>query len=215
LTTSAAWKLEWSKPAFRYQSFFCVAVLLMFATCIGYFFDFIESRQGDLLNDPILERIPSHDVSWLIFFILYLSLFMGLSTNRSKPRLILLAFQTYCLVTLMRVLSIYLLPLEPPNGYIPLREPFVSLFTDDGKIISKDLFFSGHVSTIMSLFLTVRQRLIRSILSVFVFVLCMLLLVQHVHYTIDLLVSVPATWLCYLFSKRILQKKFLEQKSIV
>jgi len=70
----------------------------------------------------------------------------------AHPRLLLVVLETYCMVTALRILSIYFFPLHPPDGYMPLGEPVAQLFARDHKIISKDLFFSGHVATILSLY---------------------------------------------------------------
>ena len=204
IRSSIAWKTEWAKPAFRIQCVVCIAILSSFALGIGYFFDYIEARNGTELHDYVLELLTPHNLSWTIFFFLYLAVFLGIGANRANPRVILLAFETYCLVTLIRVASIYCIPLEPPVGYVPLKEPFVSLFTDDGRIISRDLFFSGHVSTVMSIFLAVPQRRLKIVLGAFVPVVATLLLIQHVHYTVDVLVAIPATWICSFVCRKVL-----------
>lgn len=200
-TVREAWSKEWKSPAWRIQLLISLTLLLIFGFTVRYFFDFIESRPGKQLSDPLLNLLPSIDISWTIFFFQYLTLLTGLVINRNQPRNILLMVQTYLIVTFTRIVTIYLLPLDPPAGYMPLREPFVQLFTDGGRIISKDLFFSGHVTTLMSVLLSVHHRQARNILTLFVVTVSILLLVQHVHYTIDIIAAPPATWLAYRFCK--------------
>jgi membrane-associated phospholipid phosphatase len=84
-----------------------------------------------------------------------------------------------------------------------LHEPVAQFFTNGGRIISKDLFFSGHVTTIMSLFYPIKNKILRPIVLFLSAMVGVLVLVQHVHYTIDVLMAVVATYLCFLLSKRI------------
>ncbi len=160
-----------------------------------------------MLADPLLDMLPSYNVSWVVFFFLYSGIIFGIYYHLIHPKTILLAFQTYVLVTLLRICTITLWPLEPPVGYMPLREPFVQLFTSDGKIISKDLFFSGHMSTILSLFFASHRQYIRAFLLLCSLMIGSMVLLQHVHYTIDVIFAVPATWVVYFFCKRYLGGK--------
>ncbi len=200
------WKEAWPDKRFRIQ--FIIASVYMVGVAIFYrwFFDFIEARNGKLLGDIILDFLPAHDVSWIVFFCLYSGMLISMLYMVAHPRQLLLVFGTYCLVMTMRVFSITLFPLNPPEGYIPLREPIAQLFVDDGRIISKDLFFSGHVSTIFSLFYPLKNKTLRRIVLFLSIMVGLLVLVQHVHYTIDVLMAPFATYVCYLLSKRITAK---------
>jgi hypothetical protein len=115
--------------------------------------------------------------------------------------------QTYAMVTILRMISIPLFPLEPPIDYIPLREPFVQLFTHGGRIISRDLFFSGHMTTILFCYYTTQKGIFKKIYLALAFIIGLLLMVQRVHYTIDILAAPLFTWLCFLFSKKVLLAK--------
>ncbi len=202
-----AWKTAWLHKAFRFQAILFLILVLSFTFIFKYFFDFVESRSGSYLNDPLLNTIPSYDVSWVVFFFLYSGILLGLWYHIAHPKTILIAFQTYVLVTLVRLCTITLFPLEPPDGYIPLSEPFVQMFTTNGQIISKDLFFSGHMSTILSLYFSSHRKYIRTFLLFCSFVIGAMVLLQHVHYTIDVIVAVPATFVVYYFCRNYLGGK--------
>lgn len=199
-----SWKGAFSHPSFRNQFVLTFLVLLSFAFIFPYFFDFIEARNGPVMTDILLEQLPAMDVSLVVFFFLYSGIVVGLISHLSHPKAVLLAFQTYVLITLVRMLSITLFPLNPPVGYIPLREPFVSLFTTNGRIISRDLFFSGHMSTILSILFATHKVWIRRYLILCASMIGMMILLQHVHYTIDVVVAVPMTYLVFRFCKRFL-----------
>jgi len=53
----------------------------------------------------------------------------------------------------------------------------------------RDLFFSGHTANVSLLFFFVDIRWIKIIIAVSTFVVGFLLLKQHVHYTIDVIVA--------------------------
>lgn len=202
--TSLAWKKAWNQNAFRIQFVVSLAVLISFAGIFNWFFDFAESRTGTKLRDPLLDLLPVHDVSWAVFFFLYMGILLALIYTWNQPKLLLLAVQTYVLVTLVRIVTITLFPLEPPDGYLPLREPIVQFFTNGGRIISKDLFFSGHVSTICSMYFAIQHRRWKPVLAMFAVMVSFLVLVQHVHYTVDVVVAPVVTWWCFLFNKKFL-----------
>jgi len=202
-----AWREAWTHRSFRVQALITLVVVLSFTLIFNPFFEFVEARPGTLLNDIVLDILPAHDVALMIFFFLYSGIIIGLGYHMAHPRTILVAFQTYVIVTVVRLITITLVPLEPPTGYIPMQEPFVQLFTSGGKIISKDLFFSGHMSTILSLFFASHRKYIRTFLLFCSLLISVMLLIQHVHYTIDVLVAVPATYLIYLFCRKYLGGK--------
>ncbi len=200
----SAWSHAWSFMSFRIQAIATLVAILTIPIIMNRFFDFVEARQGVLLNDYLLNYIPSYNASMIVFFFLYSGIFVGIYYHLLHPKTILIAFQTYVLVTLLRVLTITLVPLEPPIGYIPLREPFVQLFTSNGRIISKDLFFSGHMSTILSLFFSSHRKFVRTFLFYCSCMVGVMVLIQHVHYTIDVVVAIPITFVIYLFCKNVL-----------
>ena len=206
-TIVSAWQEAWKHPSFRFQSIITLIAVSSFTIIFSRFFDFVESRQGLFLNDFILDMLPAYNVSWIVFFFLYSGIIFGIYYHLREPKIILIIFQTYVLVTLVRICTITLIPLEPPLGYIPLREPFVQLFTSEGKIISKDLFFSGHMSTILSLFFASRRKYVRTFLLYCSLMVGTMVLIQHVHYTIDVIVAVPATYIIYIICKKYLGGK--------
>lgn len=203
------WRTIWRQPSFRIQFIIFLLPVIGFGFFFPFFFDYLEARDGIVLNDPIVNLLPAKDISWIVFFFLYSGILMGLACNLIKPKNFLIGLEIYCLVTLLRITSLWLVALNPPPGYIALQEPFVKLFTNGGKLISKDLFFSGHVSTILSFYFSVEQKQFKNILLIFAVMIGSLVLVQHVHYTIDVLVSPLATFLCFLVAKKVLTKNIL------
>jgi len=197
---SFSWREARKNIPYLITLFITLTCLFLIAFYAGGYFDFIELRNGPQLNDFIFKLLPAHDVSWILFLFLYSGVAIGLYSVRNDPRGLLLTFQTYVLVTLLRVLTIYLFPLNPPNDYIPLREPVAQFFAHDHKMISHDLFFSGHVSTICSLLFSVKKGWVKKYILICAIAISVLVLVQRVHYTIDVIVAPLATYCCYWFS---------------
>ena len=203
----SAWKFFWRRKNFRIQFIVSVSILLFFMFIFPYFFDFVESRTGQILNDPFLNYLPATDVSWLIFSFLYFTVLSWIIASMKAPDILLAGMETYIFVTLLRMCSITIFILEPPADYIPLREPFVQFFTNGGRIISKDLFFSGHMATILFCYYTMRKGTLKKIYLASTIIIGLLLMVQRVHYTIDIITAPLFSWLCFVFVKKILAKR--------
>ena len=205
---ASGWKYYRQKPGFRIQFLFFAAGLFSLLFVFPYFFDFIEGRSGKVLSDPILNLLPAANVSIPIFSILYFGVLSWLVTYIKDPKVLLAGMQTYFIVTILRMLTITLFPLNPPADYIPLREPFVQLFTHQGRIISHDLFFSGHMTSILFCYYNSRKSFLKNVYLVSAFIIGTLLMIQRVHYTIDIIAAPFFTWLCFRFSNKVLLAKF-------
>ena len=90
--------------------------------------------------------------------------------------------------------------LNPPVGLVDLHDPLAEFFIyGENMPITKDLFFSGHTATMVFVcfFLpTAKERVIAITLSL---LLVSLLLIQHVHYSLDVaaapLFTLAAIWI--------------------
>jgi hypothetical protein len=104
------------------------------------------------------------------------------------PATLLTSLLAYTIFTIIRYFAIYMVPLEPPAGLVVLKDPFTN-FIYGGYFVTKDLFFSGHVGTVFLVLLSARTKVQRRVLLVASMVLAFFLLLQHVHYPIDVLAS--------------------------
>jgi membrane-associated phospholipid phosphatase len=82
----------------------------------------------------------------------------------------------------------YFAALDPPADAIPLRDPLIEIL-GTGRLLTRDLFFSGHTSTLFLLFLAVPDRRDKPLLLACAMCVAAGVLRQHVHYTIDVLVA--------------------------
>lgn len=168
------------------------AILIIFPL----FLQFVENRPGVVFADPLLTLFNPIDLTWLTFGLIYLSIFIALFSLANKPERLLFGFQCYGLIVLFRLIVMYLLPLEPPAELIPLNDPFVQLL-GTGEILTKDLFFSGHTATLFLLFLIMEKRLFKIILLTSTIIVGITVLLQHVHYTVDVAVAPFFTYTSY------------------
>jgi len=152
------------------------------------FLAWVELRPGVVLDDPLLAFIPSRDLSWLTFGLIYLGLLSGIAVLLPHPRRLVLGMQAYTVMVLLRILVMSVTPLDPPVGLVALRDPLVQLVSS-GEPLTRDLFFSGHTSTMFLLALLAPGRASRIFFGVCTALVAVLVLWQHVHYTVDVLVA--------------------------
>jgi membrane-associated phospholipid phosphatase len=95
----------------------------------------------------------------------------------------------------MRILSIYFIPLNPPEGIVPLIDPILGKLFYNGTVITKDLFFSGHVVAVFIMFLVIGNKILKTILFVICILVGLCLMIQHVHYSFDIVVAPFFSWI--------------------
>jgi len=195
------WKLALKSRHFRIQFIVSLVVLATIAFLIPYFFLYIQQRNGIVLNDPLLKLLHPVDVSSVTFTVIYGALLLSIIHLSFSPERLLLMIEAYCILTFLRVICIALVPLNNPEGLIVLRDPFVNRIGYEGNVITKDLFFSGHVSTIFLLYLIVVSRMLKIILLLAMILIASLILIQHVHYTIDILAAPIFSWVAVRITK--------------
>lgn len=114
----------------------------------------------------------------------------------------LLGLKCYLLITVVRMISMFMITLEAPEGIIPLQDPLMDVIAYGGNVFNKDLFFSGHVATLTLFFLIEERPVFKRILLVNAFLVAILILWQRVHYTIDVMVATLMTYLIFRLLKR-------------
>jgi hypothetical protein len=197
MKSKKSWQEAWQERNFRIQLMASFGVLLLIALLLPHFFIFIQARDGYTMHDPVLQLLVPKNFSLLIFTLIYSALITALISFSFYPMLLLRGLQAYCLLLLVRTLCIWLVPLNDPPGMIVLNDPFVGYIGYGGKPISKDLFFSGHTSTLFLFFLAAPNRGLRIFFLIITLVVASCILLQHVHYTIDVIAAPFFSWICY------------------
>jgi membrane-associated phospholipid phosphatase len=168
-----------------------------------FFFRTIEERHGIVLNDPILRLLPAYNVSIPLFIIIWTLTILAIVRSIQGPRMFLTFTWAFILLSLFRMLTITLVPLDAPVGLIGLVDPLSNAFYGD-KFVTKDLFFSGHTSTVFLLTLCLPGRTDKKLGLVISFGVAFLLLVQHVHYTMDVLAGFLFGWIAWWITTRMI-----------
>jgi hypothetical protein len=194
------WKESWAFPSFRTKGFLSVIALILICFFIPRFFNFIQARQGFAINDFFLARITARNFSWYIFPLIYSVIAICLINVSFYPELLLRSLQAYGILMIIRIFSLFILPLEPESSLIPLEDPFIGKLFYSGKLITKDLFFSGHISTMFLMILINPVRQLRPFLIVATVLVASFILIQHVHYTIDVVAAPLFAWLSFRIS---------------
>ncbi|MVN76594.1 hypothetical protein GO988_09690 [Hymenobacter sp. HMF4947] len=204
-----AWALALARPAFR-ASWLLLVVLLfgVVVPVVPIFFRYIQQRPGPVLADPLLALLPRYDVAVPVFALMYGSVVAAVGWLTRQPQLFLRGLWAYLITLALRMVCIWLLPLSPPVLILPLPDPFLAqiFHTAASEAITKDLFFSGHTSTVAVLALAVRGRWWRGGLAAAMVVVGLLVLVQRVHYTYDVLAAPLFAWLAYWVAGRLTQR---------
>lgn len=191
------WKEAWSYRRFRISLLITLIALVTVLQVIIRVMDYMETQPGARIDDPILALLPPTDMTWPLTFLIYSNLILLLWGNRNHPRELLIGVQTYSLMIFARTVTLYSFPLEAPEGIIPLADPLVQWKSEYSIVHTKDLFFSGHTATVFLCFLTTVSRWMRVWFLIATVLVGFFVLLQHVHYTVDVLAAPFASYLCY------------------
>lgn len=183
------WRSKLNDGNYRARLLYTLLFFLIVLRMVTWYLIYNESREGAVLNDPVLNAFSPVDLNIPIFLLIYLSIIAGLTSLAYRPNWLLVALQTYSLTMIFRMVMMYVTPLEVPEGLIVLEDPIVFFIGTGGMTITKDLFFSGHTSTIFILFITAQNKKLKYILLAATILVGLFVMLQKVHYTVDVLVA--------------------------
>lgn len=203
------WKTFFQNKKSRTEFIITLLVLVPLMLSFSQFILFIEQRKGVVLNDPLLNTFNPINLTWLTFSLIYLSLIMFFVSVFKDPQKLMIGLQSYGLMVIFRTIAMYLTPLDAPGTLLVLDDPFVQLF-GKGDILTKDLFFSGHTGTLFLLFLLAENKTLKILFLISTIMVGSAVLLQHVHYSIDVFVAPFVAYCSYRIIKY-LQTKFSKE----
>ena len=201
-----AWSEAWKESLFRLSFSMAILSFSVFPWKAATYFQWVQQREGIVLNDFILEHIPAKNVSYPIFSIIYCTVIYLIIRLSATPKTFVWFAWAFNLETVFRFLTIYLVALNPPLGIVDLHDPVAAMFIyGENMPITKDLFFSGHTATMVfaCYFLPLKKEKILVILLSLI--LALLLLIQHVHYSIDIVMAPLFTLLAIGIIKKLIK----------
>ncbi len=180
-----------------------------------HWLEFNETRLGYSLYDPILDLVSPKNFTYEIFFSTYAAIFLGLGFSLRTPWMMVRTNMSILALLGLRMVSMYLVPLEPPANIIPLEDSFLMSTVYSNKILMKDLFFSGHTASIALLIFLVEKKWVSLVLLLCGVTVGTLLIMQHVHYSIDILGGFFFAWLAAKFGKSMAEQFLLFLRTTV
>ncbi|MBI2794867.1 MAG: hypothetical protein HYX66_09500 [Ignavibacteria bacterium] len=175
-----------------------ITVVAFLVSLFSYttFLTWVELRPGVSFTDPVHSVVGPVDLTWPIFIVLYTALVVAIFSMLRYPEVLFGTLRAYTILVAFRIICMAMLPLDPPQTMIPLIDPVVQLATGNGNLpLTRDLFFSGHTSILLLVAISAPTRLGKIFfysLSLFIGIAVIL---QHVHYTVDVVVAPMAAWL--------------------
>ncbi len=205
------WKIALSDKKFVIAFFSIITLFIFLMYFVSIFQSVMEYRQGAIFIDPLFGNVPPLAFNAIIFIAIYTSQAIALVLALAKPEKTLQILLGYFFVYFFRIFATYLLPLEPPAGIIPLIDPLLIWF-GDGQIILKDLFYSGHTSTTLVVILITenRHKFAKLLMIIGLIVVMIGILIQRVHYSIDVYAAIFYAYASYRSTIFVLKKlKFI------
>ena len=182
------WRDAWQDRQYKNQFLVSIAALPVALFLLVLLLNYIETRKGVVLNDPLLSLVSPIDFKWITFSLIYSGFLLGFVSLVLFPFSFLLALRAFIVMLILRTVGLYLLPLDPPIDGIPLIDPFVHM-PGVRPVFTRDLFFSWHIALMALLSFIAQWMDMKVIFSSAAVALAVILLLQHSHYTIDVLAA--------------------------
>jgi hypothetical protein len=208
------WKSFLAKKNNAYLLIITLIVLIACVYFLSRFIIYVESRNGVVLNDPLFNRFAAVELNIPVFTLIYDSLITCLVyLVINYPARFIVALQAYTFLVIVRIAMMYVTPLDPPAGTIDLQDPLVFIF-GTGTKITRDLFFSGHTSTLFMLFLVTVNRKLKYTFLVNTVLVGLFVILQKAHYTVDVLVAPFISYAVYKIIFYLNEKYFQKNNSL-
>lgn len=201
-TSVGVWKINWQSSDYRKKLITGLILISFILFSLPFFFQAIEQRNGISFNDYLLSWLPAYDLSIYIFTVIWSMTLLTFSRFKQDPNIFLTFLWGFILINLSRFVSIGLIPLNAPDDLIPIHDPISNHFYGP-KFITKDLFFSGHTAAMFLMFLCLKKRTDKILALLATIIIGIAVLLQHVHYTMDVVMAPVITYFLWIGSKKI------------
>lgn len=212
----AHWRQFLSNNYQKQQILYTLLFTIINALLFTWFMRINEQRVGLKFNEPLIEYIlPVTDYTWYIFTLTYINISLGVIFLIKIPFDFLKTLQAYNLLLIFRLISISILPFEPPENMIPMQDPIIETIAAYDGFIYRDLFFSGHTATLFLLGLMLKNKFLKIYFYIVTGIVAFLLVKQQVHYSVDVMAAPFFAYLCYYLIQTYWNKKETFQTQIL
>lgn len=191
------WAVAWARPGFRTALLVGLLAAATIGALLPHFFMHIEAKEGHFPWDPMIANVGPVEVTWITFAVLYGTIVLCVGQALGQPALIVRGVHAYAILMVLRMVSMELCTFEPPPTIIPLIDPVTAGFYPGGNPFLKDLFFSGHTATLALMVCIAQGRPVRLFAALATVAVGALVVVQHVHWTVDVLAAPVAVWIAW------------------
>ncbi|MGI8589733.1 MAG: phosphatase PAP2-related protein [Nakamurella sp.] len=185
----AAWSDAWSQRRFRWTLLATSAAAAISPVITPSIFNAVDRRPGRTPPEPLLQLLGPAPVSTAIFALLISTLALVVGACIARPLVLIRGGLALVLLFTLRMVAMTLVPLTAPPGEIALPDPIGQLFYPGSTPETRDLFFSGHTATLVLLIALVSTRRAKMAVAAVATTVGVLLLVQHAHWTVDVLAA--------------------------
>ncbi len=173
-----------------WRHFTTTFLVLMFVVFLfNRFLLWNENREGIVFNEPFFQYFEARDYSVVIVLLLYASVGFFLFYNIKKPLLLSRFVWSYIFILLMRMVALFFLPLYCDPDAVKLEDPLLNNLIYPNNYVERDLFFSGHATMMVSFYWCFKNSTIKRVYLVGAVLVSTLLVLQKVHFTIDVLAA--------------------------
>lgn len=196
------WKNNWQSTDYRRKLISGLIIISLILITLPFFYQAIEQRNGIKFNDYLLQWLPAYDLSLFIFVTIWSMALLTFHRFKQDPQIFLTFLWGFILINLSRFVSIGLVPLNAPDSLVAIHDPISNYFYGP-KFITKDLFFSGHTAAMYLMFLCLKKRSDKILTFIATIVIGIAVLIQHVHYTMDVFMAPVITYFLWIGAKKI------------
>ncbi len=190
------WRSALKNRVFRDQLLVSVIALPVIVIIMRIYLEHIEIRPGIVFPDPLPSVASPIDFNWVIFAILYSGLLFGLVSLSMYPFRFLLTIRAFVVLILLRMICLFLFPLDSFPGGIPLFDPIVQVPALRFSGLH-GLFFCWEGATLALLSMTSRWRDVRTIFAIATVAISALLLLQKAQYAISIVAAPVFAYAAY------------------
>lgn len=189
-------------------SFLSGLVLLGISLITQFFISgYVNSLPNAPVADLILSNIRVYDVGGIFVYGSVLLLFVGLFIGLSRPNYLPFVMKSVALFTLIRSLFVILTHISAFPTHIVIDSVFFNRGVFNGIFTGNDLFFSGHTGLpfLLALMFWDNKKL-RFLFLGFSILFAVVVLLGHIHYSIDVLSAYFITFSIFHICKYIFKK---------